>query len=114
VVHSAAEAANLSCPYQRQHRCKANLSARLATCNCLTYKTSCCLCSICYYISVFLAAAAAAAAGQCVRGLDVGCGANFIYCLLGAALYGWHMTGVDVTEVTHAQHDAAGYLTSRH
>ncbi|KAG2448442.1 hypothetical protein HYH02_006334 [Chlamydomonas schloesseri] len=32
-----------------------------------------------------------------LRGLDIGCGANFIYCLLGAALYGWHMTGVDVT-----------------
>jgi hypothetical protein len=34
-----------------------------------------------------------------VRGLDIGCGANFIYCLLGACLHGWHMTGVDVTEV---------------
>jgi 23S rRNA (adenine1618-N6)-methyltransferase len=40
-----------------------------------------------------------AAAGCQVRGLDIGCGANFIYCLLGAALYGWHMTGVDVTQV---------------
>jgi len=28
-----------------------------------------------------------------VRGLDIGCGANFIYCLLGAAIYGWNMTG---------------------
>ncbi|KAJ9523354.1 hypothetical protein QJQ45_005399 [Haematococcus lacustris] len=34
-----------------------------------------------------------------VRGLDVGCGASLIYCLLGAALYGWHMTGLDVTQV---------------
>ena len=31
--------------------------------------------------------------------MDVGCGASFIYCLLGAALYGWHMTGLDITEV---------------
>ncbi|KAF6250628.1 hypothetical protein COO60DRAFT_1705635 [Scenedesmus sp. NREL 46B-D3] len=37
--------------------------------------------------------------GPQVHGLDVGCGANFIYCLLGAALYGWRMTGVDVTQV---------------
>ncbi|GIL55425.1 hypothetical protein Vafri_10981, partial [Volvox africanus] len=35
----------------------------------------------------------------CIRGLDIGCGANFIYCLLGAVLYGWHMVGVDVTQV---------------
>ncbi|GLC59921.1 hypothetical protein PLESTB_001554300 [Pleodorina starrii] len=34
-----------------------------------------------------------------VRGLDIGCGANFIYCLLGAVLYGWNMVGVDVTQV---------------
>ncbi|GFR39718.1 hypothetical protein Agub_g199, partial [Astrephomene gubernaculifera] len=34
-----------------------------------------------------------------IRGLDIGCGANFIYCLLGAALYGWRMVGVDVTQV---------------
>eukprot|EP00798_Chlamydomonas_sp_ICE-L_P024671 gene24671-10301_t len=31
------------------------------------------------------------------RGLDIGCGANFIYCLLGAAVYGWEMVGADVT-----------------
>jgi 23S rRNA (adenine1618-N6)-methyltransferase len=37
-----------------------------------------------------------------VRGLDIGCGANLIYCLLGAAIYGWHMVGVDVTEVALA------------
>jgi hypothetical protein len=36
---------------------------------------------------------------QAARGLDIGCGANLIYCLLGASLYGWHMTGVDVTQV---------------
>ncbi|GIL85185.1 hypothetical protein Vretimale_10821 [Volvox reticuliferus] len=35
----------------------------------------------------------------CIRGLDIGCGANFIYCLLGAVLYGWHMVGIDVTQV---------------
>lgn len=34
-----------------------------------------------------------------MRGLDIGCGANFIYCLLGAALFEWPMVGVDVTEV---------------
>lgn len=34
-----------------------------------------------------------------VKGLDVGCGANFIYCLLGAAMHGWHMVGLDVTDV---------------
>ncbi|PNW88779.1 hypothetical protein CHLRE_01g044150v5 [Chlamydomonas reinhardtii] len=39
------------------------------------------------------------AAGELLplRGLDIGCGANFIYCLLGAVLYGWSMSGVDVT-----------------
>ncbi|PNG99659.1 Methyltransferase-like protein 16, partial [Tetrabaena socialis] len=37
--------------------------------------------------------------GGPVRGLDVGCGANFVYCLLGAALYGWSMVGLDVTQV---------------
>ncbi|GAX84031.1 hypothetical protein CEUSTIGMA_g11455.t1 [Chlamydomonas eustigma] len=34
-----------------------------------------------------------------VRGLDIGCGANFIYPLLGAAIYGWKMVGCDVTDV---------------
>ncbi|KAG2493072.1 hypothetical protein HYH03_008735 [Edaphochlamys debaryana] len=37
--------------------------------------------------------------GGPIRGMDVGCGANFIYCLLGAVLYGWSMVGVDVTKV---------------
>ncbi|MEW5302420.1 MAG: hypothetical protein WDW36_005209 [Sanguina aurantia] len=37
--------------------------------------------------------------GGVVRGLDIGCGANFIYCLLGASLYDWTMVGVDVTQV---------------
>lgn len=37
-------------------------------------------------------------AAVCIRGLDVGCGASFIYCLLGAAMYGWHMTGLDITQ----------------
>lgn len=36
--------------------------------------------------------------GALVRGLDIGCGANFIYCLLGASIFGYHMVGVDVTD----------------
>lgn len=42
------------------------------------------------------------AGGAAVRGLDVGCGANMIYCLLGAAIYGWHMVGLDVTDVAQS------------
>ena len=38
------------------------------------------------------------AAGKVV-GLDIGCGANLIYPLLGAALYGWSFVAVDVTDV---------------
>ena len=34
-----------------------------------------------------------------VRGLDIGCGANFIYPLLGAGIYGWSMVGCDITDV---------------
>eukprot|EP00803_Ostreobium_quekettii_P002088 evm.model.scf_565.7 EVM.evm.TU.scf_565.7 scf_565:35419-42558(+) len=34
-----------------------------------------------------------------VMGLDVGCGANLIYPLLGASLLGWHFVGVDTTDV---------------
>lgn len=34
-----------------------------------------------------------------IEGLDIGCGTNLIYCLLGAAVYGWRMVGVDVTDV---------------
>ena len=34
-----------------------------------------------------------------VRGLDIGCGASFIYCLLGAGIYGWQMVGCDITSV---------------
>jgi 23S rRNA (adenine1618-N6)-methyltransferase len=37
-----------------------------------------------------------------VRGLDIGCGANLIYCLLGAATHGWTMVGTDVAEVALA------------
>lgn len=42
-----------------------------------------------------------------VRGLDIGCGANYIYCLLGASVYGWHMVGADITDVaiTWANHN---------
>ena len=41
-----------------------------------------------------------------MRGLDVGCGANAVYSILGAAAMGWHMTGVD-TDATAvaAAHD---------
>jgi 23S rRNA A1618 N6-methylase RlmF len=31
-----------------------------------------------------------------LRGLDLGCGASLIYCLLGAAGWGWIMRGVDI------------------
>jgi hypothetical protein len=41
---------------------------------------------------------ARSAAGSALRGLDIGCGANYIYCLLGAAIYGWRMAGADVTD----------------
>ena len=33
-----------------------------------------------------------------VRVLDVGCGANLIYPLLGAAMHGWAFVGADVTD----------------
>ena len=33
-----------------------------------------------------------------VRVLDIGCGANLIYPLLGAAMHGWHFVGVDITD----------------
>ena len=36
---------------------------------------------------------------QAISGLDIGCGANLIYPLLGAAINGWHMVGVDVMPV---------------
>lgn len=36
---------------------------------------------------------------DCVNGLDVGCGANCIYPLLGAALNGWRFVGTDITDV---------------
>lgn len=44
----------------------------------------------------------AAAMGPSVHGLDIGCGASFIYPLLGAAQFGWSMTGSDVTDVAVA------------
>lgn len=34
-----------------------------------------------------------------VVGLDIGCGANCIYPLLGAALNQWQFVGVDITDV---------------
>lgn len=30
--------------------------------------------------------------------LDIGCGANLIYPLLGAAMHGWRFVGVDITD----------------
>ncbi len=35
--------------------------------------------------------------GSAVRVLDVGCGANLIYPLLGAAMHGWAFVAADVT-----------------
>ncbi|PRW44527.1 methyltransferase 16 isoform X2 isoform A [Chlorella sorokiniana] len=35
--------------------------------------------------------------GGAIVGLDIGCGANLIYPLLGACLAGWHMIGADCT-----------------
>ncbi|MGB3591724.1 MAG: 23S rRNA (adenine(1618)-N(6))-methyltransferase RlmF [Nonlabens sp.] len=39
------------------------------------------------------------------KGLDIGCGASAIYCLLGNSIYGYHMVGVDIdeTSVTYAR-----------
>lgn len=39
-----------------------------------------------------------------VRGLDIGCGANCVYSLLGAAALGWHMTALDTdaAAISHA------------
>ena len=36
--------------------------------------------------------------GSGVRVLDIGCGANLIYPLLGAAMHGWAFVAADVTE----------------
>ncbi len=53
---------------------------------------------------------------ESVRVLDIGCGANLIYPLLGAAMHDWHFVGVDITDTalewatrnaaanTHLQH----------
>lgn len=35
-------------------------------------------------------------------GLDIGCGANLIYPLLGAAQHGWRFVGADITDVAIA------------
>lgn len=40
-------------------------------------------------------------AGQ-ICGLDVGCGANLIYCLLGAKEYAWKMVGLDISKEAEA------------
>lgn len=40
-----------------------------------------------------------------MRVLDIGCGANLIYPLLGAAMHGWRFVGVDITDA--AMHWAA-------
>ncbi len=41
--------------------------------------------------------------------LDIGCGANLIYPLLGAAMHGWRFVGVDITDTAMewAQKNAA-------
>jgi 23S rRNA (adenine1618-N6)-methyltransferase len=36
------------------------------------------------------------------KGLDVGVGANCIYPLLGSQVYGWHMVGADISEISVA------------
>ena len=36
---------------------------------------------------------------EIIKGLDIGCGANCIYPLLGAALNGWHFVGTDITDI---------------
>ena len=36
---------------------------------------------------------------ETITGLDIGCGANCIYPLLGAALNGWHFVGTDITDI---------------
>ncbi|KAL0029114.1 hypothetical protein WJX77_007949 [Trebouxia sp. C0004] len=36
---------------------------------------------------------------ETIKGLDIGCGANCIYPLLGAALNGWHFVGTDITGI---------------
>jgi len=36
---------------------------------------------------------------ETIKGLDIGCGANCIYPLLGAALNGWHFVGTDITDI---------------
>lgn len=38
-------------------------------------------------------------AGSGVVGLDIGCGANCIYPLIGAASCGWRFVGTDITTV---------------
>lgn len=40
-------------------------------------------------------------AGQVV-GLDIGCGANLIYPLLGVAQHGWRFVGADITDAAVA------------
>ena len=35
---------------------------------------------------------------ESVRVLDIGCGANLIYPLLGAAMHGWCFVGADITD----------------
>lgn len=44
-----------------------------------------------------------------VKGLDVGCGANCIYPLLGATVFGWEFVAVDIIEeaVASAQKNVA-------
>lgn len=43
-------------------------------------------------------------------GLDIGCGANLIYPLLGAAQHGWRFVAADITDIAIA--GAAANLAS--
>jgi len=49
------------------------------------------------------------AGGSTVIGLDIGCGANCIYPLLGASVFGWRFVGTDITDsgVLWAQRNVA-------
>ena len=43
--------------------------------------------------------ATVAVGDQPLKGVDVGCGANLIYPLLGAAIYRWQFVATDITDV---------------
>jgi len=51
-----------------------------------------------HYLADLLAIDSTIPKGSKIRGLDIGAGANLIYPLLGASIYGWSFVGVDVEE----------------